>query len=311
VVATSGEVLPQNGTLPSVPDIGRAIDNYEVYVVDEQLRPVPAGQPGELLIGGAGVARGYLNLPATKDERGFLADPFHPEQQAYRTGDLVRQSPERRLEFLGRKDDQIKIRGFRVEPAEIVAALKCYAWVKDAAVISRPGSSAHEGRELVAYLVPRAGAELSRSEIVGHLAQRLPDYMMPREFVTIAALPLTAHGKIDRARLPNPHECNRTEEASVCGLPGAEIETGTECEKRLAAIISNLLNIGQLGYEDCFFLLGWHTLLGPQLIARIRESFGVTLTLGHLFDAPTVPGLAGHIARLVAEQKMDRIPRAA
>jgi amino acid adenylation domain-containing protein len=298
VVTTSGEVLPQDGTLPPVPDIGRAIDNCELHVIDERLRPVRAGHPGELLIAGAGVAPGYLNLPAMKEDRGFLPNPFGRRGAAYRTGDLVRQLQDGSLEFLGRKDDQVKIHGYRVEPAEVVAALKCHPWVKDAVVMSLNGST---GRRLVAYVVARPGAPLTQTELIGHLALRLPDYMIPVEFVSMDALPLTAHGKIDRSRLREPDEFNRLATGPVW------LQPGTEYERTVGAIISTLLNVKWLGSEVEFFTLGWHCLLGPRLITQINELWGVNLTLGQLFDPPTVAGVAGHVAHLRSRRETNGI----
>src|SRR5262249_7330860 len=205
VVATSGVVSPQtlNGAAPAqLPLIGRAIAGATAYVLDEHLQPVAPGATGELFIGGAGVARGYLNLPDLTRAR-FLPDPFSTDSGAcmYRTGDLARTMPDGQLAFLGRADTQIKLRGYRIEPEEITSVLTRHAAVRSAVVTTRP--DAHGEKQLLAYLIP-ADARASESELAELLRATLPEYMIPRAWVWLEKFPLTTNGKIDYAALPEP-----------------------------------------------------------------------------------------------------------
>ncbi len=290
--------------------IGRPIANVQVYVVDRQMRPVPVGVPGELLIGGAGVALGYLNRPKLTAER-FVPDPFavlsdHSADTAhrslitahrlYRTGDLVRWLPDGNLEFLGRADEQVKIRGFRVEPGEIEAALKALPTVKEAVVMALPTTSSNPSgfpqrtgdRRLVAYVVPAADLRAQAEHLRAALRQRLPDYMVPATFVMLSELPLTATGKIDRRSLPAPEE-------AVVAADAATRSPRTPVEEVLTEIWARILNAPRVGVDDNFFELGGHSLLATQVMSRVREAFGVELPLQALFDAPTVAGLAQRV----------------
>jgi amino acid adenylation domain-containing protein len=286
VVTTSGpvECEPFGETLPP---IGRPIDNVDVLVLDETMRPVPPGAPGELYIGGAGLARGYRGRPDLTAER-FMPHPDEPGARLYRTGDRARILGDGRVAFLGRVDDQVKIRGYRVEPDEIAAALGAQPGVAACAVLARDDDGGE--RRLVAYVVPAPGATLAREALGTGLRRSLPDYMVPATFVVLAALPLTTNGKVDRAALPAPDASNTLRDGEL-------VAPRTEVETELAAILSSLLGVDGVSVQDNFFLLGGHSLLGTQLIVRVRDVFGVELSLRTLFDAPTIADLAAEIER--------------
>jgi amino acid adenylation domain-containing protein len=290
VVATSGRVraVDRSGHLPT---IGRPISNTRVYILDENLALVSAETPGELFIGGAGVARGYLNRPELNSQN-FIADPFsdQPGARLYRTGDLVRSLPDGQIAYLGRIDEQIKILGYRIEPNEIVSVLDNHPAIAASAVVAR-GNSCEEKR-LAAYLVMANGVRPASTELRNFLKQDLPDYMVPGVFVQLDALPLTANGKVDRAALPEPTAENTLRDEEF-------IAPRTPIEKRLAAILSSLLNLNEVSVNDNFFLLGGHSLLGTQLIAKIRGAFSVELGLRTLFDTPTIADLSKEIERLI------------
>jgi amino acid adenylation domain-containing protein len=289
VVATSGVVEPVEWP-DRRPSIGRPIANVQAWILDEQRQPVGVGVAGELYIGGAGVSRGYRHRPELTAQR-FIADPFSGRAGArlYRTGDRARWLPDGRIEFLGRLDDQLKIRGFRIEPDEIVAALTAHPGVAASAVAVR----SHGGDpRLVAYVVPGAGVDgsLTAAGLQATVRAALPDYMIPSVFVRLPALPVTANGKVDRAALPEPDEDTMLRDADL-------VAPRTPVEERVAAILASLLGVERVGVEDNFFLLGGHSLLGTQLIARLRETFAVDLPLRTIFDRPTVAALAAEIER--------------
>jgi len=250
---------------------------------------------GELWVGGAGVARGYLGRPGLTAER-FVADRFAGDgSRLYRTGDVVRW---RRggdglgeLEFLGRADDQVKVRGFRVEPGEVEAALVAHPGVA-AAVVTADGAD-----RLVAYLVPAdpAAGVPPVGELRGHLAGRLPEFMVPSVFTELAGLPLTAAGKVDKAALPAPG-------GTRPALGGAYVAPATPAEELLAGIWARVLGVDRVGGTDNFFELGGHSLLATQVISRVREAFATQIPLSALFDQPTVHELAQVIEnRILAE----------
>lgn len=289
VVATSGIVPP--GSRETLPPIGRPIDNVQVHILDEARQPVTPGERGEVYIGGVGVARGYLNRPDLTAER-FVPDPFVAVHGArlYRTGDLARRLPDGTIAFVGRADEQIKVRGFRIEPDEIVAALATDPSVRASSVAARDDGSGE--RRLVAYVVPAPGADPSLSALAATLRRRLPEYMVPAVFVRLDALPLTPNGKVDRGALPAP------ESATVLRDP-EWVAPRTTTERELAAILAALLGTDRVGATDNFFLLGGHSLLGTQVISRVRERFGVELSLKRVFDTPTVAALSEEIEQLI------------
>jgi amino acid adenylation domain-containing protein len=287
VVATSGVVTADqvNGHAPS---IGRPIDNTEIFILNEQMQPVSEGEAGEIYIGGAGVARGYRNN-STLTAQKFVRNPFGGKfDRLYRTGDLGKFLPSGEIEFLGRLDDQIKLRGFRVEPGEIIGALNSFPGVRASAI--KVESDAAGAKRLLAYLV--AGGEIRASELRQTLAQQLPDYMVPAIFVRIENLPLNASGKVDHAALPVPTEASILSDDDFVG-------PRTSVEKRLAGILKPLLHVDRVSVKDNFFLLGGHSLLGTQLITKISESFGVELSLFSLFDHPTLEDMSLEIEKLI------------
>ncbi|MFV0131783.1 non-ribosomal peptide synthase/polyketide synthase [Streptomyces sp. HMX87] len=267
--------------LPAVLPIGRPLDNTRVYVLDDALEPQPPGVPGELYVAGAGVARGYAGRPGATAAR-YLADPFGPPGgRMYRTGDIVRWSADGELHFVGRADDQVKIRGFRVEPTEVEARLTAHPAVAEAVV----SVYEHAGRKrLAAHLVSAPSAAVPpASELRAHLVAELPDYMVPAAFVTVAALPLTANGKVDRRRLPAP-------DWTAAG--DAEYRAPrTEAERILAGIWAELLGAERVGADDNFFMLGGDSILSIQVVSRARAA-GLALTPRDLFRHPTVAALA-------------------
>ena len=293
VVATSGPINAA-GDSQELPPIGMPIANTKIYLLDEKHQPVAAGEVGEIYIGGTGVGRGYRNRDALTAER-FLPDPFRPVPDArmYRTGDLGRLRQDDQIGFHGRVDNQEKIRGHRVEPEEIAAALNRHPQVMSCAVVARAGEQGD--KHLVGYVVSAAGDEPSANELHEFLAGLLPDYMIPAAFVRIDTLPLTTSGKIDRKALPAPCADN------ALGQSGHRAPQ-TPTEIRLAEIVSGVLGTTQIGIDDNFFMTGGHSLLGTQVVMRARDSFDVDLTLRHLFQAPTVAKLAAVIEDLAFEK---------
>lgn len=290
VVATSGPVAASDdaGELPS---IGRPIANVTIHILDETLQPVAAGEAGEICIGGAGVARGYRNQAELTREK-FVPDPFSRNAGArlYRSGDLGRRLPNGEIAFLGRIDTQVKIRGFRIELDAIASVLNQLPGVRQSAVVARDYGAGD--KRLIAYIVRNAGAPLTHAELREHLAARLPEHMTPAIFVAVDGLPLNANGKVDRAALPEPSDSNRLAANSY-------IEPRTATEQRLADLLAPLLGVERVSIEDNFFMLGGHSLLGTQLIARMRGAFGIEMGLRTLFECPTVAGLASEVDRLV------------
>jgi acyl-coenzyme A synthetase/AMP-(fatty) acid ligase/acyl carrier protein len=268
--------------------IGRPLPNVRAYVLDAARQPVPIGVPGELCIGGDCVARGYLNRPELTADA-FVPDPFAatPGARLYRTGDLARWQADGNIEFLGRRDDQVKIRGFRVEIGEVEAALRRHPGVRDCVVIAR--EDAAQARRLVAYVVPGLDPVPAAADLREHLHRALPAPMVPSQVVLLDALPLTAHGKLDRRALPVP--------GTGGGAGGAPLAVPrTPLERSLATLWAELLQCERIGVHDDFFDLGGHSLLAMQLVGRIREAFAVELPMRQLFDAPTIAGLAAAIA---------------
>jgi amino acid adenylation domain-containing protein len=292
VVATSGVVSAQRGS-HRLPPIGRPIDNTQVYLLDESMKQAPPGTPGEIYIGGLGVARGYRNRPDLTAER-FLPNPFDGDAtRLFKTGDCAQLLPDGQIAFLGRFDEQIKIRGFRIEPNEIAAALNEHPAVSQSVIVAREVTCGDS--RLVAYLVPKAGHLATVSELRDFLSARLPAYMVPAMYVTIDTIPLTPNGKVDRAALPAPDASNTLGE-DVFHAPQ------TEVEQVVAGILAPLLGVARVDVEANFFALGGHSLLGIQLISRLRESLGVELSLRTVFESPSVSELSAEIERLLCEK---------
>ncbi|MGW7047349.1 amino acid adenylation domain-containing protein [Streptomyces avermitilis] len=287
-VDVSHWTVPADDT-PRVVPIGRPIQNIRLHVLDEALAPQGVGCVGELYIAGAGLARGYLHQPELTRER-FVPDPFDasPDARMYRTGDLVRRLPDGDLEFLGRADDQVKVRGFRIEPGEIEHRLTEHPSVRSAAVLVRedqPGSP-----RLVAYVVPEPVHALAdhRADLIRHLEGALPEYMVPSAYVELAALPVTAHGKLDRRALPAPGIDAFAQRAYVAPV--------TDTERQLADVCAELLGFdaGRVSAEDNFFALGGHSLMITVLVARLKDS-GLHITVQDVFTASTLADLAARI----------------
>jgi amino acid adenylation domain-containing protein len=284
VVATSGPINPA-GCKDALPSIGSAITNTEIHLLDQELQPVPAGAPGEICIAGPSLARGYRNLAKLTAER-FVPHASVTGNRLYRTGDLGRLLPDGNIVYLGRLDDQIKIRGYRIEPNEIIGRLNQHPDVQQSLVFAREDSPGD--KRLVAYVVLQRDSGATDNMLRDFLRMALPDYMLPSAFVQVEEFPLTPNGKIDRAALPPPDLAN------LAGA-GNGTEPQTPIERRIAGIVSNLVNVEDVGREDNFFLLGGHSLLGAQLIAELRRVFGVTISLQALFQAPTIAALAAEV----------------
>src|SRR4030088_1782543 len=248
--------------------IGRPISNTRIYLLDRYGEPVPVGVSGEIHIGGAGVARGYLHRAELTSER-FIASPFVAGERLYRTGDLGRYLADGTIEYLGRNDHQVKIRGFRIELGEIEARLSSYPGVGEAVVVAR--EEAGEKRLVAYYTQAGDGAGVEVDGLRGHLCSVLPDYMVPAAYVRLDALPLTPNGKLDRQALPAP-------EGDAYARRGYEAPVGA-VEETLASIWSEVLGHERVGRHDNFFELGGHSLLAVRLISRVRQDLGVELGL--------------------------------
>lgn len=293
VVTTSGPI-PARTASQSPPTIGRPISNAQVYVLDDNMRSVAPGIPGELFVGGAGVARGYRSRPDLTAER-FIPNPLKSgtRERVYRTGDLVYMLPDGQLAFLGRSDEQIKVSGYRIEPNEIAHALARCQGVQAAYVTSREDTLGN--KNLLGYVVARPEATLQSSKLRAVLQRELPAYMIPSDFVLLEQLPLTANGKIDRGLLPAPTPANLLTDSAFVAPRNA-------IEERLTDIVSGLLNLSRVSVEDNFFMLGGHSLLGTQLIGRVRDAFRVELSLRTIFDASTIAQLSLEIEKLLVAQ---------
>jgi amino acid adenylation domain-containing protein len=296
----------QDSGLETVP-IGRPVANTCIYILDDQMQPVPIGVPGELHIGGVQVARGYINRPDLTAEK-FLHDPFSadPAARLYKTGDLARYLPDGSIEYLGRLDHQVKIRGVRIELAEIESVLTQHPAVREAAVVAREDTPGD--KRLVAYVVPRPASPPDSGGLRDYLKRSLPEYMVPAAYVTLDALPLTASGKVDRRNLPVPPEPLRSE--------GAFLAPRNGLEKAIAEVWRELLRVEQVGIHDNFFDLGGHSLLIVQAQQRLRTITRTDLSVADLFRFTTIHALAEHLsqdaggdrsqAQLVARRSVDR-----
>ena len=263
--------------------IGTPNRNVYLYLLDDALQLVPTGVVGEIYLGGDQVARGYLDRRGLTAER-FVADPFHPGGRIYRSGDLARRNTDGDLEFVGRSDQQVKVRGFRIELGEVEAAIAAHDDVAHCVVIAteRP----EIGSILVAYVVPAAGVEsIDADEVKTRVAATLPEHMVPTAVLTIDEIPITAHGKLDRAALPEPMAASAAEHRAP----------STPTEVRLAALFARILGRDTVGADDSFFELGGHSLLATRLVAKVRTEFNVDIDVRTPFDTPTVVGLASVI----------------
>lgn len=297
VWSTVSEVSDRSGT-----SIGRAIANTQIYILDPHLQPVPIGIPGELYIGGVGLARGYVNRPDLTAQR-FILNPFrkaevksmkdetenpllissntlHPSERLYKTGDLARYLPNGNIEYLGRIDNMVKIRGFRIELGEIESLLSQHPVVQQAVVIAYEDVG---NKQLVAYLVLNSDLTLTTADLRRFLKQKLPDYMIPSAFVVLSSLPLTPSGKVDRSALRKP---------SIDSIDRPFVAPRTSTEATLTKLWANILNLEQVGIQDNFFELGGDSLLAIQLLEQVNQQFEQNLPLSDLFVAPTVEQFA-------------------
>lgn len=270
---------------PALPPIGRPITNTRTYILDRWMNPVPVGLPGELYIGGEALARGYAARPEATAAL-FVPDPFGqiPGARLYKTGDICRWRVNGEIEFLGRVDHQMKVRGFRIEPGEVEDVLDRHAQVQSAVVLLRedqPGD-----RRLVAYVVPAGDSPPSVTELRRHLKSHLPDYMVPVAYVVLESLPLTPNGKVDRDALPQP-------DGSRPAIETEWVPPRNDLEDKLAAVWSDVLGIDRIGVHDDFFDLGGYSLLATEVVYRIRQTVGRSIPVATLFNAPTIARLAG------------------
>jgi len=267
----------------SIP-IGRPISNTQVYVLGDRLEAVPVGVAGEVYIGGDGLARGYLKRAELTAER-FVPNPHSEEAGArlYKTGDVGRYLKDGEIEYLGRKDNQVKLRGYRVELEEVEYALREQKGVKDAVVVMREEEVGE--KRLVAYVVMEEGAEVSVSRMRAQMKERLPVYMVPSAYAVIEKLPLGPNGKIDRRALPEPDRARREQESTFVAPHNA-------VEEAIASIFSEVLGVSPVGADDNFFELGGHSLLATQVVSRVRKMFQVDLPLRKFFESPTVAAFA-------------------
>jgi len=290
VVATSGPVHSNDST-HELPPIGCPIVNTPVYILDESGKQVPMETAGELHIGGMGVARGYRNRPELTAQR-FIPNPFgaKPGERLFKTGDLARLLSDGQIAFLGRIDEQVKVRGFRVEPNEVTATLNEHPHIQQSVVVARevaPGDT-----RLIAYFVAVPQSHPTLGELRDFLGARLPDFMVPATFVRLEKLPLTANGKVDRMSLPAPEDTNTLRDSAYTA-------PRTDMEKTVAGILERVLGLEHVDVEENFFSLGGHSLLGAQLVARLRDTFGIEMPLRVIFEAPSVAELSSEIDRLL------------
>jgi amino acid adenylation domain-containing protein len=290
VVATSGPVY-SNELTHQLPPIGSPIANTQVYILDESGKQVPMGTAGELHIGGMGVARGYRNRPDLTGER-FIPNPFgaNPGEWLFKTGDVARFLADGQIAFLGRRDEQVKVRGFRVELNEVTATLNEHPYIQQSVVLAR--EAAPGDTRLIACFVAVPRSQPTLGELRNFLEARLPDFMVPATFVRLEKLPLTANGKVDRKSLPAADETNILRDSSYTA-------PRTDIEKTIAGILERLLELEHVDVEENFFALGGHSLMGAQLVARLRDTFGIEMPLRVIFEAPSVAELSSEIDRLL------------
>ncbi len=291
ICATLYDVRPEAARDRNTP-IGRPVQNSKIYLLDSSMRPVPPGVRGEIYIGGEGLAHGYFNRPELTAER-FIPDPFAaaPGGRLYKAGDTARRLGDGTIEFIGRIDYQVKVRGFRVEPGEIEAVLSRHPWVRDSVVIAKGDRTGT--KRLVAYVVTNKEKTGSVADLRSFLKETLPDYMVPSAFVTMDAFPLTPNGKLDRAALPEP-------EVSRADLRSSYVAPRDEVEIQLSQIWEKVIGIAPIGVTDSFFDLGGHSLLAVRLFAEITRVFGTSIPLAAIFQSPTI----GEIATMIREKTL-------
>ena len=279
--------------------IGRPIANTQLYGLDERRNPLPVGVAGELHIGGVGLARGYWNGPELTAE-GFVPDPYSEQAGArlYRTGDLARRRADGELEYLGRLDDQVKVRGFRIEFGEIANALRDQAGVRECEVLAVADDGGARENRIVAFVVAAEGvSEVTAGELRAELTKRLPAYMLPSAIVMLEALPLTSNGKVDRKKLLEAEKEKR-------GVNVSYVAPRTPVEEIITGIFAEVLSFEPVGIFDNFFDLGGHSLLVTLVVSRLREAFHVELQLRDIFDHPTVADLSLAIAQSIMEAEI-------
>ncbi len=281
-------------TYPKGPPIGKPIDNFRLYILDKNLNLLPEGIPGELCIGGIGLARGYLNKPDITADK-FIPDPFSTSkgERLYRTGDLVRYLPDGNIEFLGRIDQQVKVRGFRIELGEIDAQLRRLDNVVDSTVIVK--ENAAKEKQIIAYLVTNDNKDIDIPNVRALLAKVLPEYMLPSAFMKLNKIPLTPNGKVDKAALPVP-------KISAMNLGVDFVAPRNETENKIVEIAKDLLSIDKIGVLDNFFMLGGHSLLATQFISHIRDAFNIEIPLRQIFETPTIEGIALAVKKAVKKE---------
>ena len=269
-------VLPGSTTIP----IGRPIANSTAYVLDEQRRPVPVGVPGEIYVGGMGLADGYMNRPELTSQV-FVSNPFEPGSRMYKTGDLGRILEDGAIEISGRIDDQVKIRGYRIELGEIETALNLLPGVIESSVIVR--AQENDSKQLVAYCESEPENNLDVAELKSRLKQHLPFYMVPSAIVVLDKLPINPNGKVDKKALPEPTQADFVTTEFVDGR--------TEVERALIGIWKDVLELDRVGIYDDFFELGGHSLLINKVSTRIKQQLSIELPLRTLFEVPTIAAL--------------------
>jgi acyl-coenzyme A synthetase/AMP-(fatty) acid ligase len=273
----------------AAPPLGQPLDNSQVYLLDDNLHPVPVATPGEIYVGGAGPARGYINRPDLTAEK-FIPDPFggEPGARMYRTGDRARRLPDGGVEFLGRADHQVKIRGFRVELRAVEAALREHHTVRQAVAVV--GEDAPGGmKQLVAYVVPGAGNAPDIADLRGHMKKLLPAHMIPSSFVLLDELPLAPNGKLDRGALPDRH-------ASAPQAGDEYVAPRGDVERAIKAIWQEVLQVDRVGTHDNFFDVGGHSFVMLQVQSKLQVAFRKTISIVEMFEHPTISSLAEHLA---------------
>jgi amino acid adenylation domain-containing protein len=291
--------LIERGTR-GIPPIGRPISNTRAYLLDASFNPVPIGVPGKLYLGGAGLARGYLNHPELTAEK-FIPDPFssEPGMRIYDTGDLARRLPDGGIEFLGRIDHQVKVRGFRIELGEITAVLCQHPAVREAVAVAREGREGN--KRLIAYVALNSEGGCPVSELRNYLKRQLPQFMVPSSIVVLESLPLTPNGKIDRKALPEPDEVRPDRNQAL-------VLRRTPTEEIIAGIWALVLDLREVSIDQNFFELGGHSLLATRVISRLREAFQIEIDLRALFERPTVASLAEAVEAAISESRFLQLP---